>query len=256
MKKKIPNSEFSFFAKFREFFNDSPELKNIGFFFKMIQKNFIAFFKSCARYLDKFNQLFPNTSQNIQLTVIYFCAFMDLVHSIGMNLFVLGNIPSILLPAYPVFKAILLNPVLLILTSPEKIFLFSYFAIEIVVINKSFKFSKLVKYNTLLLFSVLMLQGLVINYWDVLLHRQLSSWEARQTLDDTILATLHRPFAISLFFVTFMCFFFLYTYLYSKAIQGKFAILPKFLWITDSVAFWLRIRTPSMGFGKRKKKKK
>jgi hypothetical protein len=256
MKKKIPNSEFSFFAKFRAFLNDSPQLKNVGFFFEMIQKNFITFFKVCARGLDKFNQLFPNTSQNIQLTVIYFCAVIDLVHAIGINLFILGDIPSLLLPAYPVFKAILLNPILQILTSPEKIFFFSYVAIEVVVINKSFKFSKLVKYNTLLLFSVLMLQGLVINYWDVLLHRQLSTWEARQSLDDGILATLHRPFAITLFFVTFMYFLFLYVYLYLKAIQGKFATLTAFRWITDSVAFWLRIRTPTMRFGKRKKKKK
>ena len=46
-----------------------------------------------------------------------------------------------------------------------------------------------------------------------------------------------------------------YLYLYIRSIQGKFATIPGMEWLTDSVAFWLRIKTPTMRFGKGKEKK-
>jgi len=47
-----------------------------------------------------------------------------------------------------------------------------------------------------------------------------------------------------------------YLYLFIRAVQGHFATIPGFTWLTDSVAFWLRVKTPTMRFGKRKKDKK
>ena len=47
-----------------------------------------------------------------------------------------------------------------------------------------------------------------------------------------------------------------YLYLYIRSIQGKFATIPGLEWLTDSVAFWLRIKTPTMRFGKRRKDKR
>ena len=42
----------------------------------------------------------------------------------------------------------------------------------------------------------------------------------------------------------------------NRALQGNFATIPGLTWLTDSVAFWLRIKTPTMRFGKRKKDNK
>jgi hypothetical protein len=50
-----------------------------------------------------------------------------------------------------------------------------------------------------------------------------------------------------------MFFVLLYIYLYLQSFRGKFATIPFMEWLTDSIAFWLRIKTPTMPFGKRKK---
>jgi hypothetical protein len=65
-----------------------------------------------------------------------------------------------------------------------------------------------------------------------------------------------KQLAITFFLNTFFLFIFTYIYLYIRAISGKFATLPLMEWLTDSVAFWLRIKTPTMRFGRRKKKDK
>ena len=46
----------------------------------------------------------------------------------------------------------------------------------------------------------------------------------------------------------------LYSYLYIRAINNKFATLPGGEWLTDSIAFWLKIKTPTMRLGYRKGK--
>jgi hypothetical protein len=56
--------------------------------------------------------------------------------------------------------------------------------------------------------------------------------------------------------ILFLYFFFCYVRSYFFAIRGKFTTLPYMSWMTDSIAFWLRIKTPTMrnygGVGKKK----
>jgi hypothetical protein len=111
--------------------------------------------------------------------------------------------------------------------------------IELMVVRAILKFSKLIKYNILLIFTVDMLQGLVLNYWDLFFHREIGS----------AVMFANTDFAISFFLATFCLFFILYLYLYLIAIRGKFATIPGMNWLTDSVAFWLYIKTPTMKFG-------
>jgi hypothetical protein len=122
------------------------------------------------------------------------------------------------------------------------------------VVRSSFKFSKLVKYNILLVFSLLMVQGLMISYWDLLFHREIATPVAKWAYDQGAIIHTDKRLAIFFFFNTFMIFLGGYFYLYLCAIKGKFATIPGMEWLTDSVAFWLRIKTPTMRFGKRKKK--
>ena len=54
----------------------------------------------------------------------------------------------------------------------------------------------------------------------------------------------------------FVIFVLTYMYLFFKAMRGKYATIPGMEWLTDSVAFWLRIKTPTMRLGGKKGKKK
>jgi hypothetical protein len=211
--------------------------------------------KSVKKSLRNFSIKYPNVSQIIQLTFIYFFAVVDLLYSVLNNVFSLGYLPELLLPVFPLIKSILQNPILKIWASPEKVFFLSYVVIEFMIVRSTFKFSKLVKYNVLLIFSMLMIQGLAISYWDVLFHRQIATPVAKWAYDQGAIIYTDKNLAIVFFLNTFFVFIFTYMYLYFRAINGKFATIPFMEWLTDSVAFWLRIKTPTMRFGKRKKEK-
>jgi hypothetical protein len=204
--------------------------------------------------MDEFTATYPSIPEMIQLSCIYFCAIIDLFHSILSNVFSLGYFPEILKPFFPLIKEILTSPVLRIWASPEKVFFLSYLVIEFMVVRSVFKFSKLIRYNILLIFSLLMVQGLVISYWDLLFHREVATSVARWTYDQGVIVHTDKSLGIFFFLNTFLIFMVLYCYLYFQALNGKFASPYGMEWLTDSVAFWLRIKTPNMRFGKRKKK--
>ena len=222
---------------------------------KMFLKRGKKILKSIQKSLRDFSQKYPDVSQIIQLTFIYFFAVIDLMYAVLNNVFSLGYLPEILIPFFPLIKAILQSPILKIWASPEKVFFLSYVVIEFMVVRSTFKFSKLVKYNILLLFALLMIQGLVISYWDLLFHRQIASPVAKWAYDQGAIIYTDKSLAIVFFLNTFLIFIFGYVYLYFRAIRGKFATIPTMEWLTDSIAFWLRIKTPTMRFGKRKKDK-
>lgn len=229
----------------------SKNSKKQSFWRKCIQR-IKTFFTPIQTNLVKFSQKYPQTAQNIQLTFVYFFAILDLFSSILNYLLSLGYFPELLRPFLPKMQQILVSPILQIWASPEKVFFFSYLVIEFMVVKSVFNFSKLVRYNILLVFSLLMIQGLVISYWDLFAHREISSSAAKWTYEQTILFS-DKYLAFCLFFTTFILFLFLYFYLYIVSLTGKFATFPGLDWITDSVCFWLKIKTPTMRFGKRKK---
>ena len=127
-----------------------------------ILKTFLINFKT---FFSTFN---PDVLQIIQLTFIYFFAVVDLLYAVLNNVFSLGYLPEMLLPFFPLIKSILQSPIFQIWGSPEKVFFLSYVVIEFMIVRSVFKFSKLVKYNILLIFAMLMVHGLAISYWDVL----------------------------------------------------------------------------------------
>jgi hypothetical protein len=230
---------------------ESPQSK------QSVWTSFIKFIKKGWSFFEKplkdFSIKFPNLSQIIQLNFIYFFAVVDLIYSILNNVLSLGYLPEILQPFDPLIKAILHSPILKIFASPEKTFFLSYVVIEFMISKPIYKFSKLVKYNVLLIFSLLMIQGFVNSVWEILFHREIATPIAKWSYDQGALLFSDKPLAIIFFLTTFIIFIVLYLSLYIIALQGKFATCPGMSWLTDSVAFWLRIKTPTMRFGKRKK---
>jgi hypothetical protein len=220
-----------------------------------IWENFLKVFKQFQKKYRNFSLTYPNTSQTIQLSFIYFFAVVDLLHAVFSNVVSLNYLPEFLSPFFPFIKSILQSPFFKIWGSPEKVFFLSYVVIEFIVVRPIFKFSKLIKYNVLLLFALLMLQGLVISYWDLLFHREIATPVAKWAYDQGSLIYTDKSLATIFFLNTFVIFLVGYSYLYIRSIQGKFATIPGMEWLTDSVAFWLRIKTPTMRFGKGKDKK-
>lgn len=206
--------------------------------------------------LQEFNKNYPNTSQSIQICFIYFFAMIDLIFAVLQNVISLGFVPVTLDPFLGTIRSILTNPILMIWASPEKVFFLSYLVIELMIVRKELGFSKLVRYNVLLIFALLMIQGLVISYWDLFFHRQITTSASQWIFGDGMFIYTDRYLGFCFFFFTFIVFTYIYSYLLWKALQGKLSTLPiKGLEIiTDSVAFWLRIKTPTMRYGKKKKK--
>ena len=224
-------------------------------FLKTFKDIFLKFLKNCQKTLTNFSIKYPNLSEIIQLSFIYYFALVDLLYGILSNVFALGYFPEILRDFYPSIKAILSNPLFQMWNSPEKIFFLSYVAIELIVVRPVLKFSKLVKYNVLLIFALLMIQGLVISYWDLLFHREIATAVTKWIFDESGIIYTDKFLSIIVFFCTFILFILFYSYLYIRAISGKFATFPGMEWLTDSIAFWLKIKTPTMRMGSRKKKK-
>jgi nitrate reductase NapE component len=212
----------------------------------------LTFLKSFQKNLNVFTEEYPNTTQSIQLTFVYFFAFIDLVYSILSTVYNLGYYPEFLEKQYPLFRGIIMSPVVRFWASPEKVFFLSYLVLEHMVIRATFKFSKLVKYNILLVFTLLMVQGLVISYWDLLFNSEMIRHsvdlnQAAIEMDQGItLEEISRIIAIVLFLIIFLSFVGMYGYSYWQALDGIFPTLPGFSWLTDSVCFWLRIQTPTM----------
>ena len=223
-------------------------------FWKIIQRKFIKAAKLVRNQFDLYSQEYPTTVQIIQISFIYFFAIVDLLFGILTNVLSLGDPPLMIQPFMGVINAILTNPFFQFWNSPEKIFFISYLVIELMITRSIFKFTKLVKYNILLLFALLMIQGLVVAYWDVIFHREVCNGIAKWVLDDIGFIYTDRFLAYLFFLITFILFLLLYTYLYSRAINNKFATVPGGEWLTDSIAFWLKIKTPTMRLGYRKDK--
>lgn len=195
-----------------------------------------------------FNKKYPNVLQVIQLTFVYFFAILSLFYSM---LNVLGQIPEIFLAVIPSFvQNIIHSPVLRVVLAPEKSYIIYLFVIEFVIFRSIFKFSLLFKYNLLLIFIMEMFQNLLISYWDLLFNRQFGME----------ITNIDMNLAITFMSVLFLYFFICYVYAYFRALKGKFVTFPYMYWLTDSIAFWLKIKTPTMrnfgGVDKNQNKKK
>lgn len=221
-------------------------------FWQIFVKNLNKFLKFIQKPFQSFNGKYPRVVQILQLTIIYFLALIDLIYSVLSNVISLGYFPELLKPFLPFIEWVIQSSAFKIWASPEKVFFLSYVVMELIIVRSIFKLSKLVKYNILLIFSSLMIQGLMISYWDLLFNREISPFAAEWAYDEAMF-TSDPALAIEFFLGTFFAFLFFYIYLYFTAIFGKFASIPGLEWLTDSVAFWLRIKTPTMRFGRREK---
>jgi hypothetical protein len=229
-------------------------LKN---YFKQINlKNIYNFYKVLLLKLKLNFQLlkkkYPKFFQRFQVTLIYSVPFLELLYSTIHNVYTIGYFPELLKPFFLYFYKIFVSSFFNFLGNPDQAFLISYLAMELFLVHEIFHLSNFIKYHIVLANFILMIQNLVIAYWDFFFNREVFIGVSKWVFDDGIVL-VNDPFLSALFFLNiFFLFFSFYIYFYIIALQGKFVNLSYFNWLTDSAAFWARIKTPTM----RKKKVK
>jgi hypothetical protein len=226
--------------------------------FKVYQ-NFLKFLKKNLKILkekfENFDKTYPYTSLKIQLTFIYFFALIDLIYSILNNIFSLTYVPESISPFLFLIENILQSPFFKLWGSPEKVFLMSYIVLEFLIVRPIVNISKFVKFNILLVFGLLMVQGLIVSVWDLIFHRDVTDMVINWTYDQGAFISTNKDLAVFFFLLTFFIFLFLYIHFYRNALNMKISVVKGLEWLTDSVAFWLRIKTPTMRERWKKKKK-
>jgi hypothetical protein len=208
--------------------------KDQSVFFKLFQwiKRIIILFKRKNR---RFSKEHPYLLQSIQLTFIYFFAVLTLFYNLTA---LVGHIPYVFEHIIPSFlQDLIKSPIVRLALAPEKTYVVYLFVIEFIIFRSLFNFSKLFKFNVLLIILLEMIQNLAISYWDIFFNRQFGN---NQILNVDMVWAL---FCISLIYLFF---FICYLYSYFCSMRGKYTSIPYMDWLTDSISFWLRIRTPRM----------
>jgi hypothetical protein len=212
--------------------------KNFNLFLQFLYKKTKSIFKKIKKIigiLSKNNRKHKIFYERIQLICIYICAIVVLMYSVRTCL---GDFPELFYMIIPFSEEILSAPFLRILTTPEKTYFIYVLIIEFVINRPVLKFSSLVKFNVLLILILEMVQNLIIGYWDLIFSREVEVLPG---------APVYSTYATAGFFSIFLGFF-LYIYVYSciQGVQGRFPKFPGLMQkVTDSVAFWLKIRKVS-----------
>jgi hypothetical protein len=188
--------------------------------------------KKAIRLFRQNSIAFSQTHQQIQLSVIYLCATGVLAHTIRNTL---GFFPEVLYQVFPFVDWIFDQEILFLLSEPDKTFIIYLLIMELIISRPVLKFSLLVKFNLLLIFILEMLMNLFCSWWDILFIRE---------IDSNMGTTIIDRYGLLLFYtLIFFSFFSAYMYSYYRSMRNRFPIFPGFLrGITDSVAFWLRIK--------------
>lgn len=201
--------------------------------------------KKILKFLIKGNRSTRHIVECIQLTFIYFFAFVVLSYSIQGYL---GGFPEVVFYFLPYLQEILNVQALKILAMPEKTFVVYLVILELLMSKSRYGFSLLVKFNILLIFVLEMIQNLMISYWDLIFNREI---EYSYVGEVAVIAHDVAQF----FFVTIYGIFVLtYAYCFLRSCAGRFPVFAgPASFVSDSVAFWLRIKIPRKGKGTKKK---
>ena len=219
----------------------------------------IMFFKYfCISILGLYDDLFPGTRHLLQICSMYLFALIDLIYVTVRFIYQLGGtLPPFLRSIQPFTVVILENPILQTLFDPLVTILSSFLVFDLFLLRNVFKLNKLVRFNIVLIYSLITLQQISMLLWDVIFNSALPETVAAYAWAPQYMTVSDVPVALVFFTITLIVFLFTYSYCFSCAFLGRFPIFPKgFFWITDSAAFWMRIKTPTMPYGKRGKKRK
>ena len=216
-------------------------------FFEQLQNFFKGKFESLIKSYQEFNENHPKEFKRIQLTFIYFFGLVDLSYTYINNIFALGLFNEFADWSFNFLVQFLGSPFFQIWASPEKVFFISYVILEILIVRPIIILPKFIRFNILLVFAILMLQGLVMSFGDLIFSQEIISKGLLNSFEDEGEDFFQNKLVATIYFsTTYFLFLKEYYNLYTNALKGKIVTVGKFYWITDSIAFWLRIKTPTM----------
>jgi hypothetical protein len=175
-----------------------------------------------------------------QLNFIYLLALLDLIFNSLQYIIIhdyLIKLPKMLSFT---FLKMFQYKIFMVWHKPQNIYYFSLLIIDLFIIKSIFNFSEIVKYNLLLIFILLMLQSLFLNYWDLLFNSQnLFNNINISNTEEFIIP--NKILSLIYLFQIFIIFFSIYLFFYINALKQKFIKSKLINWLTNSVAFWLKI---------------
>jgi len=184
---------------------------------------------------SKFDQQYPLVILKIQLLFLYLFAFSSFFYTTCSQLYSIS--PN--LEFIPFFVQDLIQiPIVQFLFSPQRSFFLYLLTTEYIVINPILGFSKFLKYHVLYIIVLQMVQNLALSYLDLILH-QSPEFPGEESDYDIDLSE-------RLFYALFFYFFIVLSNSFLMAMRNKFTQFPGLEWLTDSVCFWLKIKSPGL----------
>ncbi len=174
---------------------------------------------------------FNYLKRSIQLTFIYFVALSVLTNN-TVDFF--GDYPSIMEDNLELFKAFI-NSGSYIFRDPAKQFLLYFLAMQYIIIQPIYNFTKFVRFNVLLAFIIEMFFILIALLWDMLTSTELEFIEPFESLsgneNDELDDELEDPEEIEEigdFFYSFswLIFFVIYIFCYVSSLIRKYPKIP------------------------------
>lgn len=198
----------------------------------------------------------PRQVERIQFTLIYLFGVFDLTFNTLYHAHLLGKFPTIFEPLFEPTRFIVSSFLAKIWGSPERVFFVSFWILKWLVIDSHSNLSKFAKYHILLIFASMMTQNLIVNTFDFFINREISSKIFATFYGINFTNYIDKQGMSYLFFLTFINYLCFFIYCYIQALRYKLIQIKNLEWFTDSIAFWVKIKTPTMNIGTINKRKK
>lgn len=181
----------------------------------------------------RFNKNYPLVIQRIQLLFLYFFGFCSFFYTASASLASTSENVEII-PRF--LQEMTQNPVTHFFFAPQRSFFFYLLTTEYMVLNPIVNFSKFFKYNVLYILLLQMIQNLALLYLDLFFNPAV---DMNDTSNDTELLFICSLSIFSYFFAVICTAFIM-------AMKNKFVQFPGLEFLTDSVCFWLKIKSPGL----------
>jgi len=214
-----------------------------------VKKKFLSFTEKCVKTLQYLEISNPLLFKICTLGLIYFLGFLDLFFFAISGLSTCDFTSYIFNSQIQFLSKFFKNSFLRFWGTPERSFITSYIVLELMINRaKTYKIyiPKFYRYHILVVFALIMLQSALFSTLDLFLHREFSQTVTHLSYKLGTLAPTNVKLIISSYISSLLFFSSLYIYAYIQGLYGK---LPRFIganWFNDSLALWLRIKTPTL----------
>ncbi len=185
--------------------------------------------------------------EKIELTILYFFAFVDLTFTMIRPLLLYGKTPELVKMSLPIILPILNFPLFkMFWNHPEKMFILNYIVLDYLIIHPFFGLSKLVRYNVTLIFILNLVHSLGFQYWELFFYNDILKFAGKKAMHPVLKVALSKRPLVYVHSIIAANSIILFTYFYIVAMRGKYPTCFLYEWLIDSAAIFMRIKTPTL----------